>query len=675
MVLILLTAGSLIFALPQPFRFISGFLQAFVLPGMLFSIFVLGARISGSERLFLSLLLSPVLFSILVATGGTLTGDIYLSATIVLIACYIILIIALILRKDGEVKRNGDGVPRQIYMLSLIYGSLILLSYLANGYLLIRSDAWYHASVVQEIASRGIPPNEPLIADVPIRYMWFYHLFQAIWIKLSGTPLFWAMGTFNITSAFMFPYIIARFVSCFTDRKPLIVFATLLTVIGLDAASWILYPVSLVRAFAGEVSGMEEVRRILSSISFNGADVIYFLAPYGTWTINFSDKFLTITIFNYSLNLFLAAVIVTLKRRIVEDSRLRSSILLFVILLGVFLFHVITGLTLIGAIVGSSILMYIMSRHLHRDNLRLRDFSALLITAMLVAALAAIYFLSLTAQGNNAPDSDLMTDLFHFGYTNVLTILFPLLILFIPARDAFRKIFFGSDYQSRMLVCWIICLLMPNVFINIGTNGENRFVYFLFLLIGPPIFIQIGEKIKARTGARRNALIVAIAVLFLVPPILTFRGFIMEAPSKELGSRRSSITDEDWRFFRWVDGNTPKDAVIVENNIYHLCPVYAGRRNFYSWYEVVKNFYGGEKIRIYGEIQASIYGKEELTPEIIEAMRALEQKLYIAVWWEDIESSPWLTERFNSNSSFFDEEYRSDRVALFSLRNNALLER
>jgi hypothetical protein len=665
---LLLSAGTLFFNVPQPFQIISGILQAFLLPGLLFTFLVLNGKITRSDQFVLSLLLSPLLLALLAAVVNILTGDIYTSTRIVLAGCYLLFIITLILGRHNEVSDDRKGVPKKILALSFVFGGMVFLSYILNGYLLIRSDSWYHAAVIQEVVHRGIPPGEPLIAEYPIMYMWFYHLFQAIWIRLSGLSLFNAMAFFNIINALIYPYLIARFISYFTERKRVIVFATALAVVGLDAVSWILWPISLLRMFMGDVTGMAELKRILAGININGISVIYFLTPAGTWNINFSDKFLTITIFNYSLNLFLVTAIVSLKKSFLDDSRVRSAILLFVIILGVFLFHIVTGITLLFTVTGSGILMYLALRYIHGEKRKLKDFYALFISLFLVVLIAVPYFLSLVSGGSSDESSSLMTNLFHVGFTSILTILFPLAILFFPARDAFRKLLSGKDHTSRMLVLWIVCLLILNIFVNIGIVGEKKFIYFLFLIIGPPICVQIVEKLEKYSGIKRILLVAAVVVLFLVPPVLTFRGFIIETPGTAMGKRRNNITDEDIRFFDWIENNTSKDDVIVENNIYHLTPVYAGRRNLYSWYYVIPALgYGGENLELFKEIQTSIFGEGEVAPDIIDDMKEFDRKLYVAVWWEDIEANPWLVERFNSESKLFKEVYSSERVSLYTL--------
>jgi hypothetical protein len=670
LIVILLSAVSLIVALPQHFQFTCGLIQLFLLPGLVFCIFVLEGRISRPDQIFLSIIISPLILSLLTVAVNMAAGDFVLSAKIILAVSYVLLAAALVSGRHARIKEGGARIPKAIFLVSISYAGLVLLSFLINDYLLIRSDSWYHAAVVSEVMTRGIPPREPLLADVSIKYMWFYHLFQALWIRFSGMTLFKAMGFFNIINAFLFPCLLARFAAYFTRKKYLIVLAALFAIAGLDSASWILWPIVLFKAFIGEVTGMAEIRRIIEAVTLNGAEVIQFLKPMGTIQVNWSDKFLTITVFNYALNLFLTCLILVLDREFLKSSRSRSGSLLFVIILGTFLFHVVTGATLLFILFGSTILTYVQFRFIRREKYSISEDVAQLIPALIAVPIAAYYFMSLTSVSNSAGGNGLIDNIFHIGFVSILTIVFPLIILFYPARAALKKLFSGSDYISKTMIGWILCLIILSVFVNIGTVGEKKFIYFLFLVIGTPIYIQIVEKIRTYSGARKILLTAAILILFVVPPLLTFRGFMMDEPREKIDTRRYNISDEDRAYFEWMRENTPKNSVIIENNIYHLSPVYASRRNFYSWYGIIRVLdYSGPKMETYRSVQESLFNPEEIHSSTIEIMRSMEQELYIAIWREDIESSPWLAQRYSRESRWFREVYSSQRVSLYSLKD------
>ena len=670
LIVILLSAVSLVVALPQPFQFACGLIQLFLLPGLVFCIFILEDRISRQDRVFLSIIISPLILSMLTVLVDMAAGNIVLSAKIILTVSYFLLAAALVSGRYARVGEGGSGIPKAVLFVSISYAGLVLLSFAINHYLLIRSDSWYHAAVIREITARGIPPGEPLLADVPIKYMWFHHLFQALFMRFSGMTLFRSMGFFNIINAFIFPCLLARFAAYFTRRKYVIVLAAVFAVAGLDSASWIFWPIVLVKAFIGEVTGMAEIRRIIEAVTLNGAEVIQSLAPAGTIQVNWSDKFLTITVFNYALNLFLACLILALDREFLRSSRLRTGSLLFVIILGVFLFHVVTGMTLLCVIFGSAVMMYVRFRFIRRERYAIFDDAAQVIPALFAVPVAAYYFISLTSEVNSVGGNALIKNVFHVGFASILTIVFPLIILFFPARAAIKKLLAGSDHVSKTIYGWILCLVILSVFVNIGTVGEKKFIYFLFLVIGPPIYIQIVEKIRAYPGAKRILLAAAVVILFATPLLLTFRGFMMAGPREEVEIRRYDISDEDRAYFEWMKENTPNDSVVIENNVYHLPPVYTGRRNFYSWYGIIRVLdYGGPKMETYRSVQESLFGPEEIQPDTIENMRKMELELYIAIWREDIESSPWLAQRYNRESRWFREVYSSQRVSLYSLRD------
>jgi len=667
---VLLSALSLFIVLPQPLRIICALFQLFLLPGLVLTLFVLEGRISRPDQIFLSIIISPLILSLLTVVVNMATGDIVLSAKIILAASYVFLAAALVSGRHARVKEEGVRIPKAIILVSISYAGLILLSFMINDYLLIRSDSWYHAAVVSEVLTRGIPPKEPLLADVSIKYMWFYHLFQALCIRFSGMTLFRAMGFFNIINAFLFPCLLARFTAHFTRKKYLIVLVALFGIAGLDSASWILWPVVLIKAFIGDVTGMAEIRRIIEAITLNGAEVIRFLKPMGTIQVNWSDKFLTITVFNYALNLFLSCLILVLDREFLKSSRWRSGSLLFVIILGTFLFHVVSGATLLFILFGSTILTYLRFRFIRREKYSISEDIVQLIPALVAALIAAYYFMSLTSVSNSASGNKLIDNIFHVGFASILTIAVPLMILFFPARAALKKLLSGSDYISKAMIGWILCLIILSIFINIGSVGEKKFIYFLFLIIGPPIYIQIVEKIRTYSGARKILLTVAVMILFVVPPLLTFRGFMMDEPREKIDTRRYNISDEDKAYFEWMRENTPKNSVIIENNIYHLSPVYASRRNFYSWYGIIRVLdYSGPKMETYRSVQESLFSPDEIQSHTIEIMRNMEQELYIAIWREDIESSPWLAQRYSRKSRWFREVYSSQRVSLYSLKD------
>lgn len=666
--IVLLSAFSLVLELPQPFRLICGFLQVFFLPGFIITFLLLAGRFSAGYGIVYSLLLSPIIITLLTIAASAFAGDVHSSARMVLVVVYASLA-AMLASKHCEraVKNEQDYFPQALAVSIILTGAVVSL-YLINPYLLYRSDSWYHASVISEIVSRGIPPMEPWLADFQIKYMWLYHLFNSIWMEMSGLSKFWSMGMFNVVNAFIFPLLIARYAAFFTKKKSLIVAASLLSIAGLESVSWLFFPVSLLRAFLGELRGIAEIQRTFSLYVFNGTDIIHTLTPYGTWMVNLLDKFITVTVFGYSLNMFMAGMLLLLSRSYLLEFRVRAFFSLTIVVLGTILFHTVTGTALIVTVIGSGVLLSVFGRHIMDERVSFK-LVYLPVAAAILAAIAGFTYILYLGAGTGSQGENFLSEHLQLGVRSLLTIALPMIVLFIPARKAVIRLLNRSDYRSAVIILWAGILAALAIFVDLPTVNESKLIFPLFLVIGPIIYIEIFTGFSQRTNLKKWLILIAVILLFGIPAILTVRGFVLQRPEGEIMVRRTCLTVEDELYFQWLRDNTPKDAVIVTNNSYHLEPVYAGRRNFYSSEGVIGVLgYEQERLRAYEQIRASLYGRKGLSGETVRRMKEIEQEIYIALWREDLESSPWLSYRFSEDSPYFVRVYENSRVSLYAIR-------
>lgn len=63
------------------------------------------------------------------------------------------------------------------------------------------SDAWFHAGVAYEVLARGVPPQDPNFAGIPLYYPWFYHALVAALGEASRVSPFHVMAMLNAWSA------------------------------------------------------------------------------------------------------------------------------------------------------------------------------------------------------------------------------------------------------------------------------------------------------------------------------------------------------------------------------------------------------------------------------------------------------------------------------------------
>jgi len=650
---------------------VAGILLAYLLPGFVFLIFLGERGRPGLDDIFVSIILSPIVLTLLVlafhATGSSLNGAV-MASSLTLLA-----LLALGLIK--EMRTDSQAVPissRTVICTCVLFGGALLVAFLANRFLLMRSDAWYHAAIVNEIIDRGFPPKEPFLPDVPIRYMWIYHLFIASSKILTGLNIFPAFALFNIMNALAFPYLVFRLTSFFSRRRRDLITTPVFAIVGLASASWMLWPLGLLRALAGEQRGWADLVRLLREIDLDSMNVVMFLAPFemlspvGNWMVSVLDKFITITSFTFSLNIMLLVFIVALSIGFERRFAFKAFAISFFLTLGSLLFHVVGGMALVLSVIGSGLLL-VLSR-LVRQRRDVPVFHALVLpgAAMLACIAAYPHVASLTA-GSDSGGS--LSSLLHFGIRNIVTIALPLVILFRPAGKALREIFSCGTEPLAILATWLIAFTVCNIFIDLAVGNESKFVYFLFYILFPPIAWKILDGIEAARGRRRMLFIAWTALLFLVPPVLTVRGAILDKPKSRVEERRYKVTADDRSIYTWIAEHTLPNSAVIESGMSSLMPVYAHRRGFYPDPHTITVFgYDNMRIRRYKSIQDKFLSGIEPTLEDIKILMDLENAVYVLLWREDLDADPHARSALDERPDWFELVYENPGGRVYFVR-------
>ena len=666
-----LSALSLFVPFPAPLRTVAGLLLSYVLPGLVLLLLIGWRRPAGLPRLVAAPVLSPIVLGVLVLAVHAAVRSFESSVAISVLMLTAFLALA-ILRKESDdpatPSLNAVALP-----LSLLFAGIVVSCYLLNRGLLMRSDAWYHASVTREILDRGIPPLEPWLPDAPIRYMWIYHLFVAATTRLAGLGVFAALGAFNVAAAAVFPWLAARMISFFTKDRRTAFLGTLIVIAGLQSAAWIFFPLGFARVFTGETRDAAEVLRTIRNIDLDSFRVIYFLSPlevvgrFGNYMVNLADKYLTITAFGFALNVFLLAFAAALSTGLRGRMPARAAILVFALVLEALLFHAIVGMALVLTLVGSGVLLAVAGR------LRLRErpsvpHSVILPAAAIAAAIFGLpYIYSLMAQGSSSGGAG---GSLHVSLRNIVTIALPLIALWRPAARAFRDLWRGADDETRIAGAWIASLGALCLFADLPKRNESKFIFPFFLLLSPIVAVRLVDMMRRASGARRALIAAWTALLFAVPFVLTIRGFALDRPTNPIEARRANITTDDRALFDWIMANTPRETVVLENNVDTMMPVYARRRNFFPDPGTINIFgYEGAKIEAYRAAREALFSAGPLSHGDLAALRRAGAPVLVLLWREDLDARPWLAERFEALAGWFEPVYWNERVRAFAYRD------
>jgi hypothetical protein len=658
-------AASFIDAAPSAVRIVGGIVLVCYLPGLGLLALLGDRRRPFLDYVYLPFMLSPVIGSLLAFACYAATGSVDRAWATALVLPVLLLFASLFMKREQGHEADSP-VPRAILLISLAFGGILLVAYLRNTFLLYRADAWYHISIVNEISNRGIPPREPWLVDVPIRYMWVFHFFIAGFKKFSGLSAPWAMGVFNAINAFVFPYFIARLTALFRREKRFVLGAPLISIASLSSASWILWPVVLLRALSGEIKGSAEVTRIIHNISLDSHRVVEFFTPHGLWMVSLIDKFFVITAFNFALNLFLLCfiTIASVERRARFDRGAITTA--FIAFLGAFLFHIIVGVPLIAAAAGTGILLLLARLARSRIGEGFSSFHTIAVPCAGVVA-AAIGFPYLLSLAGGAGGDGQAIRLVHFGIKNLLTMAAPLVILFPFSRAAFRELRTSASGAHRLLGIWLAILVALSLFVNLPSPNESKLVFPVFLLLTPLVAWQIIEALYRARGARLIALSFVVVVLFAIPSVLTVRGCMMEKPVVPIEKRRMGVTPEEREIFAWISARTPLDSAVIEGNVYNWMPVYAQRRDFFPDEGTVALFGYGRDPRMgrFREIRDHIFSEAPLREDDMTVLEKMKPDLYVVVWREDMERFPGIEERLTSAPGWFARVYGNPAGTVF----------
>lgn len=664
------SAVPLLVAVPLPLQVAAGILLAYVLPGFVFLIFLGERNRPRLDDAFLPILISPIVLTLVVlafhAAGSSLQGA-------VRAGCFSLLaLLALGLIKEARAETcAAPSQARTIIITCALFAGAVLASFAINPYLLMRSDAWYHASVLSEILDRGIPPKEPLLPNSSIHYMWIYHLFIAASKQLTGLNIFPALGLFNVMTAVVFPYLVFRLTSFFSKRRRDLIATPIFAISGLASVAWILWPLGLARALVGEHKGWQDLLRLLGQIDINSWRVVGFLSPLdgigpiGNYMVSVIDKFLTVTAFAFGLNVFLLCFVIALSTGFERRFALKTFVASFLLILGTLLFHVVVGMALILSIIGSGMLL-LLYRLLRREA-KLPVFHAFVLPAAAILACVCGFPYVLSLMGGSGTGG--IRSLLHFGINNVITIALPLAILYRPARKALTGIFLGRTQELIILATWTIALLVCNLFIDLAARNESKLVFPLFLILFPLIVLRILDEIEEAHGRRRAVLVTWTALLFLLPPVLIFRGFIIDRPKEPCEVRRYDVTPDEQRIFEWIQNNTSKSSAVIGSSICDLMPVYAHRRDFYPDPGILEVFrYGNEKTIRCRAILDDLYSGTQLEPEDLSFLRSIGCPLYIVVWQEDMDQVSRESAGLDARPDWFEPVYRNGGGSVYFIR-------
>lgn len=613
-----------------------------VFPGMAAARALL-PRAGSATRWTLGLLLSPLVSALL--AWALVRGGLDLLTASRLIGMGGWLLFAGEARTLGRADEAADEAPLTRFAWGWIAAAMLFaaLPPLLNPWILIRSDTWVHGAIVQEILHHGFPPMDPRFIGMKLNYVWIFHLFIAQLATLRGQDPFVFMAIFNVLNTGVLISLAWQLGHALWDDERAARGGVILLTLGLNAGAWLLWPLRLVRALAGDVRGGAEVARIAAASHWNSTDVLYELQAPFAHMVNFWDKatlggplggaYLYLLLHWWSL------------ARWLRGGNPRWLAVAFVAGTGSVLLHSVVALGLVPVTTGAVVLALALRARLPwlPPAGRLGAFWA----ATVAGFACSLPYLMSIASGWSARSSGMQHHVIQPGWQMPWTVLTASAVTLACAVPGARRAFEERRALAAWLAIWGAGLLVFACIVHLPEGNEHKFVWEIsaaLALVGGSTFLPALARLRARLGA--PAFAAGFALVFLVPPALFLRGYLLD-PARTTAPALAPAPGER-ALYEFIRTGTDPDAVFLDHRSRDLVTVLGQRRMLAGTiFTTERSGFPAADLAARRELTADLYGPVA-TPEadvarlarVVRAARALHRVSEIYVLYRTADFAP-----------------------------------
>ncbi|HEX5633890.1 MAG TPA: hypothetical protein VFX50_11715 [Gemmatimonadales bacterium] len=402
--------------------------------------------------------------------------------------------VVLALLAAGEAFRPPGGAggradTRRTWRFALAFGVLVLVAHALQPALSWRSDGSFHAGVVWAV-ERGLPPEDPFNAGLPLRYAWGTHAWAAGWLVLAPrlgplTPFVWS-GACAAAAALLAVGALARRLGGSAGAETL---AQALLLVGAAPFGWLILAA---RASTGDVRGLAELDRLLG----HGVDPAFraldpgWLQPSLVLPL---DKFVVLTPFAWPLA---GAAVAWLAVAGWLDTRARRALAWLALTIAAVIFaHPFTGAALAVMGIAGTAAMW-------RGGMA-RPAIAGLVVALVAGVLVTVPYLVVLAGpgGDTVRLGTTASGIFSvvIGGAIVLPLAFRALLA-SPKHDGFPRFCLGA----------LALLVVAACVVSVRGQNQAKYLSVAFLLASAPA--AVGAMRLPAASRRGAAVLLALAV-------------------------------------------------------------------------------------------------------------------------------------------------------------------
>jgi hypothetical protein len=540
------------------------------------------------------------------------------------------------------------GLPDRrslVWLGALLLALVFLTAFLpmTHAWWRVRSDAWFHAAVVAQIADFGIPPQDPYFAGMPLQYMWFYHVLVLVLARSLDMDPFRVMALINIQALLALG--VGAWQLCGVFRRSFAhrLGVTAIMLLAFNGAFWVFLPAKLARALTGDVRGWAEVKRTYSMVPFNYDQSRVFMKIYYNQEF-FLDKFMVATAFGLALAFMVAGWHGA--SEYMRTRRASPLVILFVALVGMLGFHSLVGFVMLAGIFGGAILAWLFRG---RDAFPVR--STLVLLAVSLASFLAMgpYLYEVTHLKQKE-------QMFPLGVSiqktaGILISCAFALVVWLVRRPLLRERtpaarFFVLAFFSVAAFCLLITLPGPNAYDKLG--------YLVFLPLSVLGGIALADLWTTTTGRAHRA-VVALTFACMLPVNAIAFAACFSTPDE------AAMTAPEVRMATWLRDYTPRNALIIDDNDRVVFLVTVPRR-YYWGRTVYAQMWGYPKLEMSRRlhVRRALYAPGALDGTTLAELAAATDPIFVIVRPEHWEANAAVI----THPDLFQTVYRDEKYAI-----------
>ncbi|MCZ6765411.1 MAG: hypothetical protein O7D32_00625 [bacterium] len=508
-----------------------------------------------------------------------------------------------------------------IGVITAVVAAIVFFLPITNEWWRTRSDSWFHAAAFNRLALHGLPITDPYFSQIPLQYMYLYHILLGAITTLTRLDVFNAMiflnfvALVNVIAAFV--WLTGRFAK--TNKARLL--SLILCLFGMNGFFFLFVPIRLAQAVFGETKDYNFLASFFTT-AMPGHHAAAAVLSVNVNQFMFLEKFMLGTAIMLSIGAMCAAWCLAIAPK-AENKSVCRAISYVLLGAGTIMLHIIIGATFAAAVLGASLLTWIVQKRRSRGG----DSGTLFLLTCLSILVVGPYLMSVMQSDYSGSSFKIRFQPGHtLGLIASILSAVPWAITYLVHRSGKNV----ARPERSFVLLWLGFVLLAALLVDLTTTSETKFSFLLFV---PLAAISAAGFQSAAVGRRWRT-----AILYMVMVTVPLNGiYFYHALRDESQLFRS---DDSLEAFQWIQAMTDTDAIFLDENDILDIPVLGSRDLFWGSKKYARIWGYDEKIleaRL--QIRNKTYSGEELTPADFQPVRRLRRPFYVLCRTEGIAGS------------------------------------